>query len=124
MMIIENPANMLEMKNRTGMLLEYQRGWILDGAVRNKPPSPAWCSVDSVTPTMMVAVVTFWMIRFALTHFSQSAIAGEISTNRTRVYRRKCQATRKSTDPYPKAFPMMGLTTFQGRPRSSRRAPL
>src|SRR4030067_37262 len=50
MMIIENPANMLEMKNRTGMLLEYQRGWILDGAVRNKPPSPPWCRVDSEPP--------------------------------------------------------------------------
>ena len=124
MMINENPANMLEMKNRTGMLDEYHSGWILEGAVRNKPPSPAWCSVDSVTPRMTVAVVIFWMIRRALTHFSHSAIAGETSTNRQRVYRRKCQATRKSTDPYPNAFPMMGLTTFQGRPRSSRRAPL
>src|SRR4030042_6214086 len=62
MMIIENPANMLEMKNRTGMLLEYQRGWILDGAVRNKPPSPAWGSVDSVTPTTMGGGGTFGML--------------------------------------------------------------
>ncbi len=120
---MERPAKMLETKNRMGMNSLYHRGWILSFAIRYMAPSPDWCRVDRVMPKITAARVMPPRILRARRAPSHSATAGENSMSSASMYSRKCQATRNSTELVPKLLPMMGLTTFHGRPRSRSRAP-
>ena len=54
---MDRPAKILETKKSTGMNSEYQRGWILLSAIRNRAPRPDWCSVESVMPKITAAMV-------------------------------------------------------------------
>src|SRR5512145_2190485 len=103
---MQSPAKMLEMKWKTGMKGEYQSGWTLPGAMRNRAPRADWWSVDRITPAIVMPIVIMsahFRVRRALIH---SRIAGLNSSNWTVRYVATCHATRKSTDvgPYETAI--------------------
>src|SRR5512145_3542481 len=103
---MQSPAKMLEMKKKTGMKGEYQSGWTLPGAMRNRAPRADWWSVDRITPAIVmptVIMIAHFRVRRALIH---SRIAGLNSRSWTVRYVATCHATRNRTEggPYETAI--------------------
>ena len=53
------PTAMAEVRNSSGRMGVYQRGWTLVGAISRSEPSPDWCKQERTTPKMMRAGMIF-----------------------------------------------------------------